>query len=347
MGGVDTEFDILGITGDNFVPILNNNLTPSTLYWARVYSGLSLLILSSSAAGAISRRAERTLTNAELKTLDTDYIELIPSPGAGKYISVDSVIMGKSGDDTPRAYTNSMKMWSSTSAVVVVAEGEAATDYISDAVDLDSWTGEARYVYFVTDVTMNVPDGLTTNPNSVEDEILAADFSRIVAGVTLDGRAYNLWRSNNTYSASSEVDADRGLRFTVRSDGRGIRARPNLGSISDGLKVGLLLINDDSAPEPLFTQQLVFGNPVGSNECTPIFSDLINIFLGNAGDVSRAMVTGQQELSENAPYTLGAFRFGTRGGALDFYSSTAWDAYWSGVDDVTLKVSVQYRIHTF
>ena len=89
-----TEF---AITDEGFNPILNNSLAPNTLYWARIYSGLSFVILSSNPSRSITRRAMRSISNAELKDLDTAYIELVPSPGAGKYIQVLQLWMKRTG----------------------------------------------------------------------------------------------------------------------------------------------------------------------------------------------------------------------------------------------------------
>ena len=47
------------------------------------------------------QRVQRTITNAELKTIDTDYIELIPAPGAGKTIKVEAIRTTHMGSDRP------------------------------------------------------------------------------------------------------------------------------------------------------------------------------------------------------------------------------------------------------
>ena len=48
-----------------------------------------------------SRRVTRTVSNAQLKTLDTDPIELIAAPGAGNYIEIIRVSVMASGSDLP------------------------------------------------------------------------------------------------------------------------------------------------------------------------------------------------------------------------------------------------------
>ena len=41
------------------------------------------------------------ITNAQLKNLDSNYIELVEAPRAGKYIQVEQLWMEKSGSDPP------------------------------------------------------------------------------------------------------------------------------------------------------------------------------------------------------------------------------------------------------
>ena len=53
------------------------------------------------------QRVTRTITNAELKEIDTDYIELIPAPGADKTIKVESIKATHLGADRP-TYTTAI-----------------------------------------------------------------------------------------------------------------------------------------------------------------------------------------------------------------------------------------------
>ena len=42
-----------------------------------------------------------SITTAQIKTLDTDYIELLPAPGIGQYLQILQVWINKQGDDDP------------------------------------------------------------------------------------------------------------------------------------------------------------------------------------------------------------------------------------------------------
>ena len=49
----------------------------------------------------VTQQAQLWVTNAQLKTLDTDFLEIVPSPGAGRYIQVEQVWLQKHGTDAP------------------------------------------------------------------------------------------------------------------------------------------------------------------------------------------------------------------------------------------------------
>ena len=76
------------------------DLIPGRIYWG-IVSNQGVQLLSPAGELSVVKRMNMEITNAQLKTLDTDYIELIPAPGVGKFISVQLVSITKSGSDVP------------------------------------------------------------------------------------------------------------------------------------------------------------------------------------------------------------------------------------------------------
>ena len=86
--------------------VQGRQLSPGRLYWAqRLFEGLFEAYHLALPLGVYqitpAQTASVTITNAQLKTLDTDPIEIIPAPGAGRVIEVMRMAVEASGSDMP------------------------------------------------------------------------------------------------------------------------------------------------------------------------------------------------------------------------------------------------------
>ena len=372
VGGVNVDYALIDTALADFSL---SDLSPGTLYWGFAYAGSKIRLLNATAGEGLTRRASRTITNAELKTLDTDYIELAPAPGAGKYISVSSVVFNKSGDDNPRPYREFTKMWSAASGVAAAADGNAAdNNYSGNRVLLENWEGEDRYVFLAVAKTMKAPTEIAFDRAGNTNWDFASNFTMVAAGITLTATAAedvgftgdvecDLWRSNDQYMSSvaflevGNPDGNWGAAFNASLwllSGGGelfVGTAPSFISVLRDMRVGIGSVVDTAATKPLYAQFETFGRIYGSREFSPVYGVPLNDLLRVSGAVNAARSIGESELISNAPLALGAFEYDSRpqpGDPASYYDYHAdrWDDYLQGVDDVTFEITVQYAIHS-
>ena len=77
-----------------------NDLIPNRVYWAVVQTpGNGIRLLSHTGDLDLIHRAEVTVSAAQIRTLDTTPVEIIASPGAGKYLVIEEAWIVKSGTE--------------------------------------------------------------------------------------------------------------------------------------------------------------------------------------------------------------------------------------------------------
>ena len=334
------------------------DLIPGRNYMAvRTLNGLRLF--NPTGEVDVVRSVERTITNAEIKMLDTDYIELIPAPGAGKFISLNQVSISKDGNDIRDQVWIASAIWSSTSAVVIDSEAEAAYLKLADHLRVDDWedTGESRYLYIIWGVDAHPIVGLTSYPSTDPDEFdFLTNFTEIAGGITVPylgvNHDYRLYRSNVTYTSKSGLGQGAHNWFpmkdlvTLGASGY-VNASPSINSASAWTRLGIFSILDGSMDKPLFFPRLTGGQLSGDHEVEPLLEN-IPVDMFSTSSFARVVSVGGQELIENSGYYFGLFRIGARINQFRIpdssYSAEAWDGYLAGVDDVTFDISIRYQI---
>ena len=106
-----------------------------------------------------------SITTAQIKTLDTDYIELLPAPGIGQYTQILQVWINKQGDDDPLETLDSDR-----SVAGINSYGEYALLFVAD----DSlpkpwgyWSGNYESVW-----VSNFADLLRLPDSSIQADVI-------------------------------------------------------------------------------------------------------------------------------------------------------------------------------
>ena len=353
--GAETEFDVLD-SGLN--ALLNSGLAPKTLYWARVYSGLSLVILSSSSVGAISRQVNRTISNAELKTLDTDYIELIGVPGAGKFIEPQSITLTKNGSDAP---TTTQRFYTAVSADDTLTAVEAAAgvstlvdpstlrSFGSSGIPLPSFSTDS-HLFIGTEVGFPsiVPTHIDINGEVQGSNRGVGSGWEEVAGTLTVNSVETQWVKLTISEAGGQDDTE---IWTDNYSEGAVWGYLTGGASVDELEeyAQLAIIIDDTDP--------TLSNPLEASDTgtsfrplPPSLEGLSLIYNPELKDVlalsaggGQVQTFGGQSLQENKALTIGLFiatdRYGT-------HLEAVYDSYLESVDDVTIDVKVTYSIHS-
>ena len=330
--GAETEFTL---NYSDFSPVKNNELIPSSVFWGRVFAGLSIQLINPP-GGSITRRTSRTITNAELKALDTNYIELVPAPGPDKFLQVSLTSIVKRGDDvpaliSPRMYYVAISPDNRLSAAEVAA-GNSAT---SGDVAIPTWpNGQTRYVF--VGVPADRRDIVGFSPDRAGGETVYDFFTRVferVAGTVADadGVAVKWWRTKVAYASPAAVgfeSSDTVLGWILDN------AMPTIDNIRRNAWAGMLFINDASLALPVHNH--------GNEYIWVSGAGLDTMLRAEAGE--RILDGVSHGLREDEALVLGAGDNVSRGNRYPSYSEAAFDAYMDPVDDVTLDVAVRYSI---
>ena len=136
-------------------------------------------------------QVQLAISNAQLKTLDTDYIEAIAAPDAGKYIQVHGIWTRKRGADIPPAITRLYRSAVSTDTTLTETEALAGVLSTNTFLSLPNWSVSS---YLFVGVGNTQPDlyGLNVPTTEEPHDYFARVFER-VPGTSDSGRgAYEM-----------------------------------------------------------------------------------------------------------------------------------------------------------
>ena len=352
VGGVDTDFPLAA----NFSPISNDDLVPNLIYWGRFYAGLSIQLLNPPGRGAIERRIARTITNAEFKTLDTDYIELIPDPGPGNYVQIEQAWVRKNGVDVyvpavvpPPTYfrgtavlpvgnddlTDFTQAVADTGNSVTDSAADPATPAVPTWVDDSSGPfindGTARWIFFGVHV-----DETDVSSGSVftADRRLGGGLSSAdrVPGTFLVGGLETKWfRMGNVLSQWNNLAL---TFFSLARPPNTLTARESVARMDAGF-----IFNPSAAERPLTRTEGI--------EIAEGIDSIFSVLARTSGQITAKSIS-EFTLKENRGITLGAYYWGYRGDIDNLnggYNAALWDTYFTDINDVSLDIILQYQIH--
>ena len=271
-------------------------------------------------------QAQLWVTNAQLKTLDTNYRQIIAAPGAGKFIQVRQLWIQKHGSDQPPEHTEYYRVAISPNPVITEAEalaGSGRGDTFGE-IPVQDWD-TPHYFYAGTSLTnqdVTSLDGLTD---------FAATFERVPGSIEVDGLAFKWWRTRQTYASRAELFLHGRATTRVRRD----TSAPTTERIGRNMRFALLF-EDDSPAGPY---------PLANEDQTIVSGYTYDSLLAAPASAIFAYAIGGQVLFEHQALMLG--------GAFDlleqwrsaYFSTTAHDAYLGTVNDVAFGITVRYEIH--
>ena len=115
--------------------------------------------------------------------------------------------------------------------------------------------------------------------------------------------------------------------------GAGADPRPGAFTVQLQTYIGLIFVSDAAATNPLQSGEFVWLDTRALRYAFP-------------PDVTWAQTIGSQQLVENTALTFGVVFASARSQLPTLYTPAAWADFWDGVDDRTIELTVNYRIHT-
>ena len=315
VSGITTVFAIRD-SGGNAIAI--GELTPGRLYWG-VVDTVGLLLMNIIGEPDIVRTAQHFLSNAELKTLNTNYIELVAAPGAGKYIEVQQAWLQKHGVDPGPDTTQIYRGAVSVDTTLTSAEILAGTDGRSTRIRLPIYVGDA-YLFGGFNTYLRGP----ANPrllNARGQVVAGVAFEEVPGTVMVAGIPFKFWRTTDS------VAADSGSGGVFQLDGQ----TPGVMTLAAGT-LSLTSPYDISTTLPLTLRQGV----------SPVAYRISSLLLADDGDVSASTTRGQT-LIENRPLWIGYVPGST--GNAQWYNAATYDLLFADVNDVEFGMTVRYQIH--
>ena len=280
---------------------------------------------------AIVQQAQVWVTNASLKTLDTDYLTVVAAPGPGKYIEVQQIWQQKHGVDVP-ALSELYRTAVSVDETLTLAEAMAGVSATNNypPTDLPTWTTGDRWIFFGTraDLPDLIPGDLRTAGGGHILTVGASDYAA-VGTLLVEGIATKWWRiTTRSYPASDASGANLLLGAdSSQASAEQIRRRALLTYL---YKV------EGSATNPL---------TYGPAEITGVYRMSLSMLLGRADSSVTSLAFGGQVLEENRALQLGITINGSRSILSRYYDAAAYDAYLNGVDDVAMGITLRYTVH--
>ena len=310
-----------------------SQLIPQRVYWGVITMNGGIVLLSSAGDLDPVKQIRRTITNAELKMLDTAYLEIIPAPGANKFISVALVAITKLGDDIPPVTNDPWYgIAISTDNVLTEAEVAAGNSATFGFVFVPTWpVGEQRVVF------IGVPDdrrdvtGINVPTTEEPADFFTRVFERVPGTVNnADGTPIKWWRTKIAYDQPSDV-------FSGNTYASGWANDADIALVEDIARyayAGLIQAIDPTLTLPLYSP---------GNEYVWIDGNLAHTLLSADANQRFLESVGGHALSENSALVYGIIINQNRS-RLSAYSSDAFDGFIESIDDVSFNLSINYQI---
>ena len=275
----------------------------------------------------------RTITNAELKNLDTTYIELVEAPRNGKYIQVEQLWMEKTGDDPPATvYPRSYHVAISEDNALTTAEAAAGNSATFTFVNIPTWPSGDRYIFVGVPTSHADIVGLNVPTTEEPEDFFARVFEEYAPIVEVDGVPIKWWRTTLAYATPEEV-----FRQTYVT-GWTVATGPTISDILQRMWIGSIFVEPtvDVADYPVHS---------ASDEYAWVAGNLLETVLRSPDERLWGEAVGAHGFLEDMPLVLAAGLTQPRTTRDRYYSAAAFDEYMLPVNDVELLVVVRYQIH--
>ena len=322
VSGIATIFAIQDAGG---TAVTIGELTPGRLYWG-VVDTIGLLLMNIIGEPDIVRTFQQTITNAELKTLDTDYIQLLPAPGVGKFIQVNQAFVRKNGDDVPPERDYAVYVAISPDTALSAAEIVAGT---SDGV-IPTWAAGDRYLFVgrsITDAPLERAHVRAGDSSVYADDL---PMTALPGTMPVPGAPAAVWWYRSDAVVPQSVSGGR-VTYIRQSV-------PTMARLYGYAQLLVMFVGDPSLALPLHSD----------DPYTAATGYLLVPLLQQADGYTGANAIGGHGLLENQALQFGILigdrrRYrATRG-----WTSETWDTLIGPVDDVSFDIRLNYQIHDF
>ena len=276
----------------------------------------------------------RTITNAELKNLDTTYIELVEAPRAGKYIQVEQLWMEKTGVDPPATvYPRAYHVAISEDNVLDGLEAAAGNSATFTFVNVPTWAAGNRYIFIGVPTSQADIVGMNLPTTEEPEEVFIRLFEAASVEVTVAGVPIKWWRTKLAYANAGAALAGQ-TYLTGWTDAPG----PTISDILRRVWIGSLFVEPtvDVADYPVHS---------ASDEYAWVAGSLLDTVLRSPDERLWGEAVGAHGFLEDMPLVLGAGLTQPRSTRDRYYSAAAFDEYMMPVNDVELLMVVRYQIH--
>ena len=314
-----------GVANSNWIPLAN--VGTSTAPTTSVGPELTL---------------RKLVTTAQLKVLDTDYLELIAPPGANKHIEINYLGMLRVGSNKPptlwpERYYVAISTGANLSANDAAgANSQPARSNANVQVNIPLWTaGGPHYIWVGVPVSSNelFSIGHSIGRGSRDRALFVQLFLRHTHTVNVAGVPVKWWRTKGKQATRTGGTGDTYVNSWTYV------AKPSLKDIAQYTDIATLFVGATGALTPLHIR--------GTNEVVHVASNNIGALLAVPDSSVLAEKVGGHGLAENKALFLGAIiNYNRTTDEFAVYSADKFDEYMRPVTDFKLSIIVRYTIHT-
>ena len=285
--------------------------------------------LGSAADPNVIQTSSIEITNAELKTLDTDYIPVVAAPGDGKYIRIVDFFFTKTGTNQPHQAIQSYIAAIGVGAIPTLDELEAGSVSASvSGTTVPAWVAGRRYIYIGVSVDQADIQALVFPPPLAVDhnDLFSTDFEPVpgMTFVLASGVTYKVWRS-----ITDEDTSYSGIVPTIITDA----FMPTYITVGQFAQLAVLFPFVDD--RPLASRPNTYSNLVSYH---------LNTMFALPDDTTQGRGIGAQDYLENFPILVG-ITFNSHTADLPTrYTADVFDALLAGVDDVAISFVLRYQV---
>ena len=280
----------------------------------------------------VVQRAQRRITTAELKALDTTYLEMIPDPGNGKYIEVRQIWMRKHGTDTPAVtYPRAYHVAISANDALDAAEAAAGNSATFTFVNVPTWVGGDRYIFIGVPTTQAEIIGINLPIAEEREDSFTRLFEATPVEVPVAGVPIKWWRTKLAYATAG--DAFSGQSYIT---GWTAAPGPTLDVLIARTWLGFLFISDPTLALPLHSH---------GGEYDWVDGHLLSTVLHADGQHLFGQAVGGHPLPARSALMLGIGSAVARSLRASNYSEAVFDQYVDPLADTELGLTIRYEIH--